>query len=103
MDSIRVSEAPDSGSIPDEATKRMFMFYTYVIKSVNHDFFYKGHCEDPQERLKKHNSGMTESIRPYIPFQLVYTEQFNTREEAIAREKYFKTSAGRRFLKLKLA
>ena len=27
MDSIRVSEAPDSGSIPDEATK--FLFFSY--------------------------------------------------------------------------
>ncbi len=46
---------------------------------------------------------MTESIRPYIPFSLVYKEEFITREEAISREKYFKTAAGRRFLKNKLA
>jgi hypothetical protein len=26
MDSIRVSEAPDSGSIPDEATKNVELF-----------------------------------------------------------------------------
>lgn len=31
---------------------------------------------------------MTESIRPYIPFMLVYKEEFNTRIEAISREKY---------------
>jgi len=70
------------------------MFYAYVIKSINHDFFYKGHCEYPDERLKEHNAGMTVSIRPYIPFKLVYIEEFQTREEAIQREKYFKTSAG---------
>ena len=75
------------------------MFYTYIIKSVNHDFIYKGHCEDPEQRLKQHNSGMTESIRPYLPFILIYKEVFATREEAIAREKYFKSSAGRRYLK----
>ena len=78
------------------------MFYAYVIKSLNHDFYYKGHCEDLDERLKQHNSGMTESIRPYIPFKLVYKEEFNTRVEAISREKYLKSSAGRRFLKNKL-
>ena len=103
MDSIRASEALDSGSIPDEATNQKLMFYAYVIKSLHHDFFYKGHCENPDERLKQHNSGMTDSIRPYIPFKLVYIEEFNTREEAVIREKYFKTSAGRRFLKIKLA
>ena len=75
------------------------MFYAYVIKSIDHDFFYKGHCENLEERLKEHNSGITVSIRPYIPFKLIYSEEFQTREEAIQREKYFKTSAGRRFLK----
>ena len=78
------------------------MFYAYVIKSLNHDFLYKGHCEDLDARLMQHNSGMTESIRPYIPFRLVYKEEYNTRAEAISREKYFKSSAGRRFLKNKL-
>jgi putative endonuclease len=45
---------------------------------------------------------MTVSIRPYLPFQLVYFESFETKEEAILREKYFKTAAGRRYLKTKL-
>jgi putative endonuclease len=78
------------------------MFYAYVIKSINHDFYYKGHCENINERLVQHNSGMTDSIRPYIPFTIVYSEEFPTREEAIEREKYFKSAAGRRFLKKKL-
>ena len=103
MDSIRVSEAPDPGSIPGEATNKYCMFYAYVIKSIHHDFYYKGHCEHPEERLAQHNSGMTVSIRPYLPFYLVYKEAFERRDEAIAREKYFKTSAGRRYLKNKMA
>jgi len=79
------------------------MYFAYVIKSIHHDFYYKGHCENLENRLAQHNSGMTESIRPYIPFILIYSEQFDTREEAVKREKYFKSSAGRRFLKSKLA
>ena len=78
------------------------MFYAYVIKSINHDFFYKGHCEDLDVRLEQHNSGQTNSIKPYIPFKMIYFEEFDTREEAITREKYFKSSAGRRYLKKKL-
>jgi putative endonuclease len=46
---------------------------------------------------------MTESIRPYIPFKLVYFEKFETEKESIEREKYFKSAAGRRYLKKKLA
>jgi len=78
------------------------MYYTYVIKSKKFDFYYKGHCEDLNKRLSQHNSGMTVSIKQYIPFEIVYFEQFETREEAVRREKYFKSAAGRRFLKNKL-
>lgn len=75
------------------------MYYAYVLKSESKDFYYKGHCEFLELRLKQHNSGLTKSIKPYIPFRIVYYEEFKSREEAIQREKYFKTAAGRRFLK----
>jgi putative endonuclease len=78
------------------------MYFAYVLKSVDHDYYYKGHCHDLENRLKQHNSGMTISIKPYIPFTLVYFEEFETEKDAIARKKYFKSAAGRRFLKTKL-
>jgi len=79
------------------------LWYAYVLKSIKFDYLYKGHCEDLEKRLHQHNSGMTKSIRPYLPFTIAYTEPFETEAEAIAREKYFKSAAGRRFLKSKLA
>ena len=79
------------------------MYFAYVLKSLSHDYFYKGHCRDLQLRLQQHNSGMTVSLRPYLPCSIVYYEQFETEQEAIFREKYFKTSAGRRFLKKAMA
>ena len=79
------------------------MFYAYALKSIKHDYYYKGHCQNLKKRIAQHNSGMTKSIGKYIPFELVYFEEFDTEEEAIAREKYFKTAAGRKFLKTKLA
>jgi putative endonuclease len=45
---------------------------------------------------------MTQSLRPHIPFRIVYFETFELEGEAIAREKFFKTAAGRRFLKTKI-
>jgi putative endonuclease len=78
------------------------MFYAYVIKSISHDYFYKGHCENLERRLLQHNSGMTTSLKPFIPFILVYFEEFETEHEAIEREKYFKSAAGRKFLKKKI-
>jgi putative endonuclease len=79
------------------------MFYAYIIQSEKDQSFYKGHCEDLETRLNQHNSGMTLSIKNKIPFKLIYSESFPIREEAIKREKYFKSAAGRRFLKGKLA
>ena len=74
----------------------------YVIYSDSADRFYKGHCEDISRRLKEHNSGRTKSIKAFIPWRIVYYEESSTRDEAIKREHYFKTSAGRRYLKEKI-
>lgn len=79
------------------------MFNVYVLKSANHNYLYKGYCEDLDKRLAEHNSGKTRSNKNYLPFIVVYVEEFKTKSEAIKRERYFKTSAGRRFLKKKLS
>lgn len=78
------------------------MFFAYVIYSQKFNRFYKGFCQDLERRLKEHNSGHTKSTKPFIPWELVYFEPFQSREQALAREKYFKTAAGRRFLKTKI-
>ncbi len=77
-------------------------YFAYVIKSTIDGSFYKGHCEDLQKRLQQHNAGQTQSIKGKIPFDLIYFEEFSSSEEAIIREKFFKSAAGRRFLKQKL-
>ncbi|MCF8426566.1 MAG: GIY-YIG nuclease family protein [Bacteroidia bacterium] len=78
-------------------------FYTYVLKSLKDGTFYKGHCQDLEKRLKQHNDGETISIKSKTPFIIIYHEEFDTREEAISREKYFKSASGRRFIKTKIA
>ena len=54
------------------------MYYAYVLKSIDHDYYYKGHCHDLLKRINEHNRGMTSSIRPYIPFKIAYYEEFPT-------------------------
>ena len=54
------------------------------------------------KRIKEHNSGKTKSTKGYKLWKLVYFETFETRDEAVLREKYFKTGSGREFLKGKL-
>jgi putative endonuclease len=54
-------------------------------------------------RLKQHNAGKTRSKDKNDQNQDVLIETLPTLEESIRREKYFKTAAGRRFIKSKLA
>ncbi|ADV49516.1 Excinuclease ABC C subunit domain protein [Cellulophaga algicola DSM 14237] len=74
-------------------------YYVYVLESKKDQRWYKGHTVDIDKRIKEHNSGKTKSTKGFIPWRLVYFEVFETREEAILREKYFKTGSGREFLK----
>jgi putative endonuclease len=75
------------------------MFFVYVIKSIPYGRLYKGYCSDLERRLAEHNSGKTFSTKPFIPWTLAYFERKESLKEAKAREKYFKTAAGRKFLK----
>ena len=75
------------------------MFCAYVIQSIASHNFYKGHCENLEARLIQHNSGKVKTTKSFKPWKFIYFEKFETRAQAIAREKYFKTGAGRRFLK----
>ncbi|OGE74397.1 MAG: hypothetical protein A3I07_00375 [Candidatus Doudnabacteria bacterium RIFCSPLOWO2_02_FULL_42_9] len=74
-------------------------YYTYVLKSLKDLKLYIGWTVDLQERVDKHNKGLVEATKARIPFELVYYEACLSKENAIKREKYFKTGFGRRFLK----
>ncbi|OGU82045.1 MAG: endonuclease [Ignavibacteria bacterium RIFOXYA2_FULL_35_9] len=74
------------------------MFTVYAIKSLSHNFIYVGMTENLEDRLRRHNNGYNKSTKKYIPFKLIYSEQCETGEEARKREKYFKSSSGKRFL-----
>ena len=52
-----------------------------------------------EERIERHNKGYEKTTRAYRPFELIYTEDQATREEARKREKYFKSGVEKEFLK----
>ncbi|MFN2424279.1 MAG: GIY-YIG nuclease family protein [Cryomorphaceae bacterium] len=75
-------------------------FYVYVLESSITGQYYKGQAVDVDARLQEHNSGKTKSTRSQAgSWKVVYTEEHSTREEALDRERYLKSAAGRRFLK----
>jgi putative endonuclease len=75
------------------------MFYCYILKSKFDGSLCKGQTENIEERLRQHNAGKSKYTSGKIPWELVYFEEFKTREESLLREKYLKSAAGRRFIK----
>ena len=78
------------------------MYYTYVLQSLKDGNFYIGFIEDLKLRFEQHDKGMVESTRNRRPFKLIYYEACMNREDALRREKYFKTYHGKMFLKRRL-
>jgi len=74
-------------------------YFVYVLKSEIDGRLYKGQTSNIDKRIIEHNSGKTKSTKGFIPWKLVYSEIFETRDKAVLREKYFKTGSGRQFLK----
>ena len=75
----------------------------YVLRSEKTGRLYKGMTRNLPGRLKAHNLGKTRSTKGGRPWKLIYFEEYATLQEALAREKYLKTAAGRRCLKKILA
>lgn len=78
------------------------MFSVYILKD-NTGHLYKGMTGNSlEERLKQHLGGNTKTTRRMEGLKLIYSEVFQTAEEARKREKYFKSAAGRRWLKVNM-
>ncbi|MEM6822298.1 MAG: GIY-YIG nuclease family protein [Verrucomicrobiota bacterium] len=75
------------------------MFYTYVLQSRKNGKSYVGSCADLEERLSRHDSGRVKSTKSGIPWEVVHFERFESRSEAMAREKFYKTGKGRQEIK----
>jgi len=78
------------------------MYYTYVLLSESDNNFYTGFTKDLKRRLEKHNNGLVDSTLNRRPLRLIYYEPCLNENDAIVREKYFKSGFGRRFLNNRL-
>jgi len=66
------------------------MFYLYILKSEKINSYYVGVSSDVEERLKRHlsnHNGYTAKTKDWI---IAYTESFETKTEALKREKQIK-------------
>jgi len=80
----------------------IFMYYTYVLKSLKDSKLYIGWTDDLRKRFENHNKGLVDSTKFRRPLELIYYEACLSKEKAIKREKQLKTGFGRAYLKRRL-
>jgi putative endonuclease len=81
----------------------MLPYCVYVLFSAKDFLLYIGYTSDLAARKHKHDIGGVKSTAPRRPVELIYCEYFLFKPDAMRREGYFKTSMGRKAIKLMLA
>jgi len=77
------------------------MFFVYVLQCSDTNF-YTGYTSNLKQRLEEHNKGSVTSTKKRLPVKLIYYEASLSQKDALHREKYLKTSWGKRYLKTRL-
>ena len=76
-----------------------FVVKVYVIESLADQTWYTGIAIDPRQRLKEHNAGKNRFTKGHRPWKIIFTEDHADWKTARAREKYLKSSAGKKWLR----
>ena len=75
------------------------MFTVYALHSPQFDKIYIGYSSDLENRILAHNIYQTKGYTfKYRPWEVVHTEVFQTKREAMIREKQLKSAKGREFI-----
>jgi putative endonuclease len=75
------------------------MTYVYVLVSEADGLMYTGCTRDLRKRFKLHQSGRVASTAKRLPLKLVYYEACLDERDAFRREKYLKTTYGKRYIR----
>ena len=66
-------------------------YYVYILRCKDGSY-YTGHAKDAEKRFEVHKKGLgARYTRTHKPEELVYIEQFESRSEAMRRERKIKT------------
>ena len=75
------------------------MFTVYILYSPLHQKIYIGYTSNLDERFNSHNELGTKGWAiKFRPWEIVYTEHFSTKSDAMYREKELKTASGRAWI-----
>jgi putative endonuclease len=77
-------------------------YFVYVLLSKKDKKFYTGFTTNLDDRIKEHNSGKVPSTKYRTPLDLVYCEVCFNQQDALHREKYLKSTYGKRYIRNRL-
>ncbi|MDO8648228.1 MAG: GIY-YIG nuclease family protein [Candidatus Peregrinibacteria bacterium] len=80
----------------------LLCIFVYVLRSTLDRQLYVGFSTKLRDRLLTHNAGKVRSTKSRRPWHLVFFECYSNKSDALRREQYFKTTMGKRALKLML-
>src|ERR1700752_1165372 len=69
-------------------------YYIYILLSLKDGKYYIGSTSNIERRLKFHNTGLQKSTKSRTPFKLIHSESFDSKEEALKRERQIKSYKG---------
>jgi putative endonuclease len=80
--------------------QNVLMYFVYVLFSQGDNKFYIGYTQNLRRRMGEHRYRCNHTTVRYERPHLIYYEVFSCKEDALRREKYFKTTKGRKGLRL---
>ena len=88
----------------DPSPLKLMFYYVYLLYSEKYGKFYIGYTENMQIRIGQHNNEESYWTKRYIPWRVIYFEEYRSKVDALNREKQLKRFAkGMAQLKLRLS
>ncbi|MCD6410750.1 GIY-YIG nuclease family protein [bacterium] len=75
------------------------MYYVYIFQSQKDKKLYIGFTSNLKKRIRKHRAGEVTSTKTRRPLRLIFYKSFLAEQDALRRERYFKTQKGKVSLK----
>ena len=60
-------------------------FYVYILQSLKDNSFYTGYSSNLLNRVREHNFGSTRYTSHKRPWELIYSEEFDNKRDALKR------------------
>jgi putative endonuclease len=74
------------------------MPFTYIIQSDRTGRFYIGSAINLTSRVSEHNADNTASTKSYRPWKLIYSEEFDSLQDARKRKREIKSWKNKKYM-----